>query len=66
MSYDTQCHELACHFLQDEKISKRLRNAASHDLAQQIQDLVESFMEYDLVEMAKAEDQDASDRAWGI
>jgi hypothetical protein len=53
MGYDTKCHELAVTFLTDEKVEGPLLDRTADDLAQQIQDLIESFIEYDLVEMRK-------------
>jgi hypothetical protein len=51
MSVDTNVYRLALLFLED--VEKPLRDTAANDLAQQIQDLIESFLEYDLVEMRK-------------
>lgn len=53
MGYDTKCHELAVTFLTDEKVTGPLLEKTAADLAQQIQDLIESFLEYDLVEMRR-------------
>lgn len=50
MSYDVKCHELAQAFLSDESMTDDVRSKATHDLAQQIQDLIEGFIEFDLVE----------------
>ena len=53
MSYDKKCHELAVLFLKDNDAEGGFLETASDDLAQQIQDLIESFLEYDLVELRK-------------
>lgn len=57
MTYDTKCHELAVYFLTDDAMEKgavkgKLLAKCATDLAQQIQDLIESFMEADLVELS--------------
>lgn len=59
MSYDAKCHELAVAFLTndpdmtDGKVEGKLLELASADLAQKIQDLIEGFLEFDLVEIRK-------------
>ena len=53
MSYDVKCHALAMTFLADEGVHGPLLDKTSADLAQQIQDLIESFIEFDLVEFRK-------------
>lgn len=53
MGYDVKCYELAHTFISDVESDAWMRNRASEDLAQQIQDVIENFIEYDLVEMRK-------------
>lgn len=56
MSYDSKCHALAVAFLTgdpDNKVEGPLLEKAAADLAQQVQDLVESFIEADLVELRR-------------
>lgn len=53
MSYDSKCHALAMAFLSDNEDPGPVRDKAAIDLAQQIQDLIEGFMEFDLVELRK-------------
>ena len=62
MSYDTKCHELAALFLKDNGEEGVFLETASDDLAQQIQDLIESFLEYDLIELRK-EHENAADES---
>jgi hypothetical protein len=68
MSYDTKCHELAVLFLKDNDAEGSLLDTAAHDLAQQIQDLIDGFIEFDLVELGKeasAEDHRLDDPRHG-
>lgn len=53
MSYDTKCHALAVVFISDEEAPGPVRDKAAADLAQQIQDLIDGFMEFDLIELRK-------------
>ena len=49
-TFDRKCHALAAAFLSDEKLPAPLLDKAADDLAKQIQDLIEGFIEYDLIE----------------
>jgi len=49
-TYDAKCHALALAFLSDEEKPGPLLDRAADDLAKQIQDVIEGFIEYDLIE----------------
>jgi hypothetical protein len=49
-TYDPKCHALAVSFLSDEEKPGPILDKAADDLAKQIQDLIESFIESDLIE----------------
>ena len=52
-TYDAKCHALAVAFLSDEEKPGPVLDMAADDLAKQIQDLIEIFIEFDLVELRK-------------
>ena len=63
MSFDPKCHALAVAFISDNEAPGTVRDKAAADLAQQIQDLIEGFMEFDLVELRAEAAQAASDNS---
>lgn len=63
MSYDSKCHDLAVVFISDNEAPGPVRDKAAADLAQQIQDLIEGFMEFDLVELRDEAAQAARDNS---
>lgn len=51
MAYDTKCHDLACHFLEDEpKLNSEHKRSA---LAQTIQTAIEEWIEWEERNMAR-------------
>lgn len=47
-SYDEKCEELAARFLQDEDLSVDAHHKAVQELAQEIQNTIETWIKYDM------------------
>jgi hypothetical protein len=61
-SYDTRCHDLALVFLDDEGVKTPVLERAADRLAEQLQDLIEDFLVYELSEMRVQHRQEMRDR----
>lgn len=49
MSYDSKCYDLAESFMEDENVKPEDREAILSNLAQDIQEAIEDFITFDLV-----------------